>query len=65
MNTVEINNEVPPKLLYSIKAAAKMLSVSEKSIRRLLGRGLLKSNPALRVKLITAESIQAFAAMTL
>jgi len=65
MNTIEMDNETLPKLLYTIREAAQMLSVSEKTIRRLLERGLLKSNPALRVKLITAESIQAFAAMTL
>ena len=63
MNTVEINNDVLPKLLYSIKEAAQMLNVSDKSIRRLLGRGLLKSNPALRVKRITRESIDKFTKM--
>jgi hypothetical protein len=50
-----------PKLLFTIKQTAYMLSVSEKSVRRFLERGLLKSSPALRTKLITRESIEAFA----
>jgi len=50
-----------PKLFFNIKEAAFMLSVSEKSVRRLLERGLLKSSPALRIKLITKDSIEAFA----
>lgn len=53
------------KLLYSIRETAQILSMSEKSVRRLLERGLLQANPALRIKLVTAESIQAFAKMTL
>jgi hypothetical protein len=53
-----------PKLLYTIKETAAMLSVSEKSVRRLLERGLLKSSAALRIKLISRESIEAFARAT-
>jgi len=53
------------KLLFSIRDAAQILSMSEKSVRRLIERGLLKVNPALRIKLVTAESIRAFAKMTL
>ena len=45
------------KLLYTIKDTAQILSMSEKSVRRLLERGLLKASPALRIKLITRESI--------
>ena len=51
------------KLLYTIDEASKILSMSIKSVRRLLERGLLKANPALRIKLITRESIEAFAKM--
>jgi hypothetical protein len=54
----------PGKLLYTIKQAAHILSVSDKSVRRLLERGLLQSNPALRTKLITRDSLEAFAKMT-
>lgn len=53
------------KLLYTIKDTAQILSMSEKSVRRLLERGLLKASPALRVKLITRESIEGFAKITL
>ncbi len=53
-----------PKLLYTIKETAYILGIKEKSVRRLLERGLLKSNPALRIKLITRESIEAFVKMT-
>ncbi len=53
------------KLLYTIKETAHLLSVSEKSVRRLLERGLLKSSPALRVKLITWDSILAFSKVTI
>lgn len=56
-------NELP-KLLYTIKDTARILSMSEKSVRRLLDRGLLKSSKALRTKLITAESIRNFASIT-
>jgi DNA-directed RNA polymerase specialized sigma24 family protein len=58
-----INHELP-KLLFTIKEAAYILSVSEKSIRRFLERGLLKSSHALRTKLITRESIEGFAKLT-
>lgn len=52
------------KLLYRLSETACLLSMSQKSVRRLLDRGLLKSNPSLRVKLITRDSIQAFVKMT-
>jgi Helix-turn-helix domain len=50
----------PIKLLYTIKDTAHILSVSEKSVRRFLERGLLKTSLALRTKLITRESIENF-----
>jgi hypothetical protein len=53
-----------PRLFFTIKQTAYMLSVSEKSVRRFLERGLLKSHPALRTKLITRESIDAFTKIT-
>jgi len=65
MSTIENleKTEHLPKLFYTIKDAAAMMSMSEKSVRRLLERGLLKSSPALRIKLITRDSIEAFAEM--
>jgi hypothetical protein len=53
------------RLLYSVKDTAFLLSISQKSVRRLIERGLLKTNPALRIRLITRESIEAFAKVTL
>jgi hypothetical protein len=53
-----------PKLLFTLKDTAEILSVSEKSVRRLLNRGQLKTSPALRTKLITRESIESFAKHT-
>jgi hypothetical protein len=53
-----------PKLLYTIRETAYILSVSEKSVRRFLERGLLKTSQALRTKLITRESIENFVRMT-
>jgi hypothetical protein len=62
-NNQRTNYELP-KLLYTIKEAAYILAVSEKSVRRFLERGLLKTSLALRTKLITRESIEAFVKMT-
>ena len=62
-NNQRTNCELP-KLLFTIKEAAYILSVSEKSIRRFLERGLLKTSHALRTKLITRESIENFVKAT-
>jgi hypothetical protein len=64
LNQKEKEKNELPKLLYTIKDAAKILNVSEKSVRRFLERGLLKANPSLRVKLIYHQSIIEFAKMT-
>jgi DNA-directed RNA polymerase specialized sigma24 family protein len=53
------------KLLYNVTQTADILSISVKSVRRLLERGLLKTNPAFRTKLITRASVEAFAKMTI
>jgi excisionase family DNA binding protein len=47
-------------LFYTVKEAAKALNVSEKSVRRFLERGILKSSLALRKKLIPREQIKNF-----
>ena len=49
------------KLLYTVSDAAAMLSVSEKTVYRLIKRGLLRAPIELRHKRITAASIRAFA----
>jgi excisionase family DNA binding protein len=48
------------KLLYTIAETAFLLSQSDKTIRRLLERGLLRASKATRHILITRESILAF-----
>jgi excisionase family DNA binding protein len=48
------------KLLYTIPQTAFLLSQSEKTIRRLLERGLLKASKATRHILITRDSILTF-----
>jgi hypothetical protein len=64
LTITERKNTELPRLLYNIRDTAQLLSVSEKSVRRLLERGLLKSSHALRTKLITRESIELFAKAT-
>ncbi|HEV2694542.1 MAG TPA: helix-turn-helix domain-containing protein [Verrucomicrobiae bacterium] len=49
-----------PRLYFSVKETAYMMGVGEKTVRRFLQRGLLKTSHALRTKLITRESILAF-----
>jgi DNA-directed RNA polymerase specialized sigma24 family protein len=52
--------EICQQRFFSVKQTADILNVSEKSVRRLLERGLLKSSNALRVKRIPRASIEAF-----
>jgi excisionase family DNA binding protein len=49
-----------PRLAYSVKEAAQILGVSEKTIRRLVARGLLRSSKALRHLLIPKKEIERF-----
>ena len=48
------------KLLYTIAETAFLLNQSDKTIRRFIERGLLKTSKATRHILITRESILAF-----
>jgi len=61
MQTIEKECPFDP-LFVTVKQASVLLKVSQKSIYRLLDRGLLKASPALRHKRITVSSINAFAA---
>jgi excisionase family DNA binding protein len=45
---------------YTVKEAAVVLRYSEKTIRRLLDRGILRSTKATRKKLIPREDIESF-----
>lgn len=49
------------KLMYTVNEAATLLSLSNKTVYRLLKRGLLKSHSAIRHKRITEASIRSFA----
>ena len=49
-----------PRLAFSLRETADMLGVSEKSVRRLISRGLLRSSRALRHLLIPRKEIERF-----
>jgi excisionase family DNA binding protein len=53
-------NPQPPRLAFSVKEAAEMLGVSEKSVRRLIDRRLLRPSRALRHLLIPKKEIERF-----
>jgi excisionase family DNA binding protein len=48
------------RMFYSVSEVAAMFNISEKSVYRLLERGLLKSSSALRHKRISRESVEKF-----
>ena len=50
--------------MFTVHEAATMLSISEKTVYRLIKRGELKAPTAIRTKLITAASIEVFAGLT-
>jgi excisionase family DNA binding protein len=56
---------VPPRLAYRVKETAQMLGISEKSVRRLIDRGLLRTSKALRHLLIPRHEIERFLRDTL
>jgi len=51
---------LPEPLFYTVPEAASRLNVSNKSVYRLLDRGILHSSKALRKKLIPREEVEAF-----
>ena len=58
-------NKIPaenplPRLAYSVRESAEMLGVCEKTIRRLISRGLICPNKALRHLLIPKKEIERF-----
>jgi excisionase family DNA binding protein len=57
-----VNTTTTPKepLFYTVKESALCLNVSEKTIRRFLERGLLKSSKAIRKKLIPRKDVENF-----
>jgi len=52
------------KYLFPVSKVAEMFSISQKSVYRLLQRGLLQSSSAFRHKLITRASIEKFISTT-
>jgi excisionase family DNA binding protein len=48
------------RLAFSVRETAEILGVSEKSVRRLILRGLLHSSRALRHLLISKKEIERF-----
>ena len=49
-----------PRLTYRVHEVAEMLGVSEKTVRRLIARGLLKPSKALRHHLIPRHQVEEF-----
>jgi len=61
MQKAQVAGQDLPRLGYDVRETAFIIGgVSDKTVYRLLQRGLLTANPALRHKIITAESIQKF-----
>ena len=52
------------RLFYSVGEVSEMFGISDKSVYRLLDRGLLRSSNALRHKRISKASIDEFVAKT-
>ena len=56
-----VSSALPPnKLLFTLKETAQLLSISERTVYRLIDRGLLKAHPSFRRQLIFRESLEAF-----
>ena len=51
---------LPPRVAFSVKETVDMLGVSEKTIRRLIARRLLRASTALRHLLIPKKEIERF-----
>jgi excisionase family DNA binding protein len=62
--STEARNDLP-RLAYSVAEAAQMLGVCDKTVRRLISRGLLRSSRALRHLLIPKKEIEKFLENTL
>ena len=59
-NSAEGQNVEPQRLAYSLKETAAMLGICEKSVRRLIHRGLIRPCRALRHILIPRTEIERF-----
>jgi excisionase family DNA binding protein len=52
------------RLFYTVPEVSQMLAVNQKTVYRLLDRGLLKSSSAIRHKRIHAASLEQFISIT-
>ena len=59
------HDQPPPRLAFSVAETAQMLGVCDKTIRRLVARGLLRRSRALRHLLIPRSEIERFLKETL
>jgi excisionase family DNA binding protein len=59
-NGTEAQDVVPQRLAYSLKETAAMLGICDKSVRRLILRGLIRPSRALRHVLIPKTEIERF-----
>jgi len=64
MRALKENGLGQDTLLYPVSKVAELFSISNKSVHRLLDRGLLESSSALRHKRITRASIEKFISTT-
>jgi len=64
MDEVATTHDGPPRLAFHVREVAQMLGVSEKTVRRLKARGLLKPSKALRHHLIPRQQVEEFLAAT-
>lgn len=53
-------NGNPSKLAYTSKEARELLSISDKTLRRLQERGLIRPSKALRTKLFSLRELERF-----
>jgi excisionase family DNA binding protein len=58
--TTDKPTPVAPRLAYSVKEAAEILGVSEKTVRRLIDRRLLRVSRAIRHLLIPRRELERF-----
>lgn len=60
-NQSKVHDKTVSKRLYTLKEAAQSLGMSTGTVRRLVDRGLLKPNRALRTLLFSATELDRFA----
>jgi excisionase family DNA binding protein len=63
MKTQAVFHENRPRV-YTVGEVSQVLNVSEKTVYRLVARGLLKASKALRHLRIPVESVEAFLTTT-